>query len=1478
MRLLESLLARRRLIVATALLLAAAGVASWFTMPREEDPQFPFRDGNAIVHFPGADAATVERLVLEPIEERLIEVEEVSEVVSTARSGVAVIALELLESIYDTDTAWDHVREALDDAETEFPGGTSQIILDDEVTRQDAIVLAVVGSPDLMALRDASERVRDALLRIEGVREIKRVADPGEQITIAYEDVTARQLGIDPRSLGAIVAGRSRIVPGGQVRLGSKTATLRPRTDFTSLDEIAATPIVLPSGAAVPLGALGPVRYGPIEPARERMRYRGERAVGLGIVPQQSIDLVSFGRAIRERLEELAPEIAPLRVEEVSFQPDQVDGRLADLGRSLLFAIGVVSLVLVIAMGPRLGLVVVVIVPLVTFAAIAIFAAMGGILHQISIAALVIALGMLVDNAIVVAENMQYRIDQGDSRRVASVGTVRELALPLGTATGTTLAAFVPMLISSGPTADFTRAIPTLIMLTLSISYLFAVIVTPVIGELFLRSRKTKSEQETRNTKWIRAIASLSVRRAGWVLVAGVLLVGLSTIAAGFVPAQFFPSADRALAVVELELPEGTHLDETTDIAAKLEGALAALDETGAITTFVGRSVPRFYYNLTPFPSSPHLAQMIVETTDLAAVETVIVASRDLAREQVPGASVVARRLEQGPPIDAPIEIRLTGEDLGDLVDAADMVLAALREQPGARDVRHDGGLGVPTLTFAIDDAAAGRRGLARDDIAVAMVGRTLGTVIGQYRSGDDPVPIVVRSAAGERFAAGNLAAVDIASPSGAPVSLVEVARPEVVWQPAAIYHRDGVREVRVYAQLATGVTFSEVLDGFRPLIEASELPEGVELIYAGEAEESGRANTAILRALPLGTILLLFFLLAEFNSFRRVAIVLATVPLAAVGVVPGLLLSGEAFGFMSVLGVFSLVGIVVNNAIVLIDRVERRRAEGAALEEALEDAVVRRTRPILLTMATTVAGLLPLALSETSLWPPLAWAMISGLIASTFLTLLVVPALYKVLFSIGRGDWARGRAAGQVAAVVAVSVLAGLTPSPAHAESGAGEAEPSATLVLSLDAAMARAASRPEAQRATEEVRAASLAAEAASRFAHRPVVNILGDVSARDREFDFTTPLGALTLGEQVSGALVIDLVQPVYDPGRARHAPAASAARAQSAEASRARTLAILRAAAADRYLVVLGVDARQRATTTFVESLRSTRAVIEKRVEAGRALRVDLLKIQLDLENALLELRALERARRVALVALARAVGHDGPVAVEALDVTWTPELPTVEALLPTALDRRSDLQAVLAEAQAFGFDASRLRSEKRPVLDAQASFTATEGDPFRPAALTSGALVVRWRPFAGGSRQPRIEALEARRKALTSEAEAIRQGVALELEQSLARLADARDAFDVRAQGVALATEALRVERARHEAGRITINDLLAAEAALRDQETAHELARLEAVAAEVALDLARGALATAAGAAAVGARGPEATGADGRSESARPSP
>ncbi len=1165
---LQALLGRPRLVIATALLLALAGAIAWDTMPREEDPQFPNRDGIVLVHFPGADAETVERLVVEPIEERLAEVEAVDEVDSTARAGVAIVHVEMENHVYATDKVWDEVADALALAQADFPAGVSEPTLDDDLIAQEAIVLAVTGSEDPLVLADAAERLQRELLGLPSVKQVKLVADPGEQITIEYDDVTARRLGLDPRLLGLQLQGRSAILPGGVIHLGAKAANLRPRTEFTSLEEIRATPVLLASASSVPLGELARVRHGPREPATERMRWGGEPAVGLGVVPKYGLDRIAFGREVRERLAELRPELSPLEVAEVAFQPDHVASRLDGLTRSLRLGIVIVAGVLFWAMGWRMGLLVALVVPAVALGSVALYATFGGILHQISISALVIALGMLVDNAIVMVENIQWRLDRG-------------LALPLGTATGTTLAAFVPMLVSKGGTADFTRALPLLIMLTLAVSYLFAVLVTPVLAVSFLRRRGDGSGAaepgDGRVVQLADRLAGLAVTRSPWVLTAAAVLLALTLAATGRVDQQFFPAADRTTVVVDLQMPEGTHLDATDAVAREVESALLGHPEVGSVATYTGRASPKFYYNLASQPQSPHRAQLVAEATSLAAVERVLDWTRELARRELPQVEVVARRLEQGPPVQAPVEIRVMGHDLEAMEEVADAVLAELRAIPGTRDVRHDLGLGVPTVVFHIDDAAAGRYGLARADVAAVLLGRTLGTEIGQYRMGEDPIPIVVRSSAGEELPVTDLEAIDVTTPGGVPVPLAQLARLEVEWRPAAIYHRERTRVVQVLAQVAEGMTSSTVLAALEPRLAALDLPAGVRLETGGENEESGKANAAILQAMPLGVLLLLFFLLAEFNSFRRVGIVLATVPLAAIGVVPGLLLSGSPFGFTSLLGVIALVGIVVNNAIVLLDVVETLRAEGRGMDAALREAVRRRARPILLTMATTVAGLTPLAFSSTTLWPPLAWAMISGLIASTVLTLLVIPALYKVLFTrpaLFEGLGRRRPAAAVAALVIAAGVS--LVVAPARASTSASPGSPDGE-TLTLSETVERAALRPRGVAATERAVAAEQAAIAQRRLARWPTVGVAADLTRRDRDFEFNTPIGGFTLGERTSDSTAVEVIQPLLDPPLLLYSAPAARSRAAAAAQQAERTRQELVAEAARSFLLGDGDEA-------------------------------------------------------------------------------------------------------------------------------------------------------------------------------------------------------------------------------------------------------------------------------------------------------------
>jgi multidrug efflux pump subunit AcrB len=994
---LERILERRRLFLAAAVLFSLTGFLAWQTMPRQEDPRWPNRDGLVTVQFPGAAPEAVERLVLDPIEDSLAELEELEKFVATARAGLVLIHVKLEDSIYETELAWDEVERALEEARREFPDGAAAPILERDPYAPESIVIALTGSPDPLILADAADQLRRELQAIPSVAEVERAGDPGEQILIELDDPVSQRLGVGYHELALGLSKRNVTIPAGSVRIGDHQLLLRPHTEFETVEEIRQTPIALASGAAVPLGILARVRRAPLEPPEQRMRFNGVRAVGLTLTPKKNVNMVAVGKDVRAALQSARPRYAPLEIHEVVFQPDQVEGRIRDLGGSLLLGVAIVAAVLCGSMGVRLGLVVASVIPLVVLSSLAVYAAGGGVLHQMSIAGLVLSLGLLVDNAIIIAESVQRRVDTGTSASRAAILSVRQLGTPLASSTATTLAAFVPILVARGISADFIRPLPIVVMLTLSTSFLFALLVTPNLAAAALRKRR--SQRWSAFEVLAQHAAAAAVRRPGRNVVLAACLVTGSLLAARFVEQNFFPSTDRSQILVDVQLPEGSHLDGADRAAGRLEAALLTKPEVVSVAAFIGRDTPLFYYNLPRRPNSPHLAQLIVRTTDREAVVPLRQWIRGFARRQVPEALIVSRKLEQGRTVQAPIELRLSGGSFGELQSSAERLVATLREIEGCEDVRHDLGVGVPALKIRINDASAQRYGASRADVALSLLARTRGLEVGQLRSGEDPIPILVRPSAGEETSTSLLPTMGVATGGGLSVPLGQLAQPTVVWGPGAIHHRNHVQTVTVYSQLSEGVPYSRVVRQLSKRLPEMGLPPSVRLEWGGDAEGSSSANAPIFRVLPLGVLLLVLFILAEFNSFRSLAIVLATVPLAAVGVIPGLIVSGQPFGFMSFLGVVSLLGIVVNNAIVLLDVVERNRLDGRTIRAALQEAVLLRTRPILLTTLTTVAGLLPLAFSSSPLWPPLAWAIISGLLASSVLTLVVVPSLYACLF-----------------------------------------------------------------------------------------------------------------------------------------------------------------------------------------------------------------------------------------------------------------------------------------------------------------------------------------------------------------------------------------------------------------------------------------------------------------------------------------------
>lgn len=986
----------RRLVLTLVALLALLGGAAWFVMDRQEDPFFPYRFGQVLVPYPGAKPEQVERLVLNPLEEELAQVEDVDEIIGTARLGVAHVTLQLDEQVYDTDAVWERVRIAVERARHEFPDGVGAPEVRDRDSDAHGIVLAISGSQDLLELRDAAERLRRDLFRLKSISRIDMFGDPGQQVVVTWDDAVAERTGLSAEALGEQLAIRNQTLAGGSLVSSGRSIVLDPMTEFESLDELASTPIRTVHGDLVPLGELADIRLAPQEPATEQLWYDGAPAVALGIViPDNRLNAVSFGNTLRELLDELRPAYAPLEIDEMFYQPRWVERRLSELGYSLLLGIAVLGALLFLSMGLRLGLAVMLVVPLVTFSSLAVYAMGGGILHQIAVAGMVIALGMLVDNAIVMVENIQWHRDRGLSADQAALTSVKELATPLLAATGTTLAAFVPLLASGGNTADFTRAIPVMVMLTLAVSYVYAVFVTPILASVLLKARDPSQRPGLR--QWGARIGRVAVRWPAWVLLgAGVLLLGAMAMLP-LLNQDFFPDTDRNQLVVDLNFPEGTHLEHGAHLAGVLAADLRERPGVEQVHRFAGFSGPRFYYNLAEQPRQPHLARLVVEAESDAALPALMAWVQAIAAERVPEAEVVARRLGQGPPVEAPVEIRVFSEDRQALADAAGQILEQVRKTPGARDARHRLGEGLTTLRLTVDDARAAEFGLSRREVAAAVAGASRGVEVSTWRAERNPAPLLIRSVEGERFPASALEGLRLSASDGRSVPLGEVATLYTLWQPAVIQHRDLRRMTMVLSEVTDGYTYAGVLDDLLPRLANLELPPEVTYTIGGSAESAGDANTALFQTLPLGALLLIVFLLAQFNSFRQMGIVLVTVPLAAIGVVPGLWLAGQPFGFTAMLGLVALIGIVVNNAIVLIDLMNANRRQGMARNEAVIEAVARRTRPVLLTTATTVVGLVPLTLTRSTLWPPMAWAIISGLIASTLLTLVVIPALYRL-------------------------------------------------------------------------------------------------------------------------------------------------------------------------------------------------------------------------------------------------------------------------------------------------------------------------------------------------------------------------------------------------------------------------------------------------------------------------------------------------
>ena len=995
---------------------AVSGFSAYGTLPRAEDPGFLVRNATVRTQFPGAAPERVELLVTDRIERAIQEIPEVAHISSESRTGQSIVTVEVRGSVSDLRPVWDNLRRKVRDVQGELPQGVVPVV-DDELGEVFGTVVALTADGFSHAeLEEVAEQVREVLLRIDDVAKVEIEGTQEERVFVDFDNARLSGLGLSAAQLQGILESSNIIISGGAVETEVERITLEPTGNFSSVDDIRRTLITLPgSGETVYLGDIADIRRGYAEPAREKVRANGQPALVLAISMRTGGNIVRLGENIRAAIADLERSY-PVGVafDILAFQPEVVERAVSAFVNSILQALGIVLACMLLFLGLRTGLVVASLVPMAMLATLMLMQYFGIGLDKMSLASLIIALGLLVDNAIVMSESILVRMQAGEDGRAAAVASSKELRVPLLVSSLTTIAAFLPIVLAESAVGEYTAPLAQVMAITLLSSWLLAITMIPLLCVIFLRVRRAREDAfATPFYCRYRGVLQLLLRRP-LVTVLGALAVLVATLGLfRFVERSFFPDSQEVLFTGAFEFPYGASFAYTEaamlDVERFLIEELAAREDSEGVRNwafFLGGRAPRFTLGYNPGQTHSGYAALIGNASTFGVLNASLDRLREYVEANHPDIEVTLRRLASGPGGGTPVEVRLFGPDRDVLFELADGVKARLASLPGTRNVADDWGAQTKKLIVEIDAAQARRAGITNQDIAVSLRTALSGYEVTEYREGDKAIPVVLRSEVGEREDIGKLESINVYAQSGRNVALRQVADVVLTFEPSRILRRDLSKALSVQSDLdpgsdATAFSIASAIDGWLAEQQAG-WPLGYSYEIGGTFESSGEANTAIAGKLPLAGLLILLLLVAQFNSVRKPLIILLTIPLGLTGVVVGLLVTGQSLGFMTLLGVVSLAGIVINNAIVLIDRIRIEIDENSLKPSlAVLEAAQRRFRPILLTTATTAGGLLPLWFGGDPLFVSMAVAILFGLVFATLLTLGFVPALYCLLFGV---------------------------------------------------------------------------------------------------------------------------------------------------------------------------------------------------------------------------------------------------------------------------------------------------------------------------------------------------------------------------------------------------------------------------------------------------------------------------------------------
>jgi multidrug efflux pump subunit AcrB/outer membrane protein TolC len=996
-------------------MLFVGGLYTLFTMPRREDPKITIRTGIVAAVYPGATVGEVEDQVTRKIEERLFRFEEVrrEKTFSTSRNGMVIINVELNKSVKDPDEFWSKLR--LDMAQlkaTGLPAGVLGPMVDSDFGDTVAVLIAVHGGHyGPRELKDYAQTVETGLRTIPAVSKIKRIGDQKEEIDIGTSTERLSQYAVNPLRVMQALQGRNTVAYAGRVPAEQSKVPIESGGRLKTEDQIRQITVdVSPTGQPVHIGDLADVERVYKDPT-EYARYDGEQAILLSVEMHEGNNIVDFGNTLRATLKNVQTTLPPdVKLDLVADQPKVVSERIGDFFREFGIAIVAVILVTMLLLPMRVALVSAIAIPVSVSMTFGMLDACGIELHQVSIAALIVVLGMVVDNAIVIVDNYVGLLDRKVPIDEAAERCATEMAVPVLTATLAIIAAFVPLLLITGGVGEFIRALPITVAIALTTSYIVAMLLTPLLARFFIRKGLRDHEQEDSGEprkltpldhmqRYYNKIITWAMQNKKLVLVSSVLAVVAGLGLLSLVPQLFFPLAERDQFVMDVWLPEGSKIEATDAAVRRIEAVLSREPLVKAYTSFLGESAPRFYYNVNPQAPAANYAQILVNTKKVKGTPQLVAALRTRLAEVAPEAKVFVKELQQGQVMEAPVEVRIVGDDISTLETLGNRVQDVLRHTPGATYIYTDWHEDAWQVGVNVREEVANRMGLTNAIIAQQLAAGFEGAPVTTFWEGDRDVEVVLRLDPAERQSFQNVADTYVMSPvTGAKVPLEAVASLSPDWQPGRIVRRNGVRTLSVRAFPSGNRLASEILADARKQLDAMPLPPGYRIDYGGEYENKQEISGEMRNALLISLVLIFLILLFQFRTLVDPLIVMAAFPLALPGAALGLLITHNTFGFTAFTGILSVGGLVVRNSIILIDYIYERMKAGVELEQAALEAGERRLRPIFLTSAAAAVGVIPMIVSGSSLWSPLASVIAFGLLGSMFFTLVAIPVLFVVV------------------------------------------------------------------------------------------------------------------------------------------------------------------------------------------------------------------------------------------------------------------------------------------------------------------------------------------------------------------------------------------------------------------------------------------------------------------------------------------------